>query len=95
MNSKDSIVYTDEYYSLYDEEEGEVEFHMVARITLADKQYAVFEDPDDEESLMIFTSEPDEEDSESFQPVLDEEESERIFYLFEAAYDEYEFGQAT
>ena len=31
MNSKDSIVYTDEYYSLYDEEEGEVEFHMVAR----------------------------------------------------------------
>ena len=48
MNSKDSIVYTDEYYSLYDEEEGEVEFHMVARITLADKQYAVFEDPDDD-----------------------------------------------
>ena len=83
MNSKDSIVYTDEYYSLYDEEEGEVEFHMVARITLADKQYAVFEDPDDEESLMVFTIEPD------------EEESERIFYLFEAAYDEYDFGEAT
>ena len=30
----------------------------------------------------------------SAPPVMDEDESERVFYLYEAAFDDYEFGQA-
>ncbi|MCR4882725.1 MAG: DUF1292 domain-containing protein [Clostridiales bacterium] len=94
MNLKDSIVYTDENLSLFDEEEGEVEFHMVARVTLDGHQYAIFEDPEDEEGLLVFNAEMDEDDNETFNPVMDEDESERVFYLYEAAFDDYEFGQA-
>lgn len=94
MDLKDSIVYTDENLSLYDEEE-ELDFHMVARVTLGGHPYAIFEDPEDEESLMVFDIVEEEDGNETYNPVMDEEESERVFYLYEAAFDDYEFGQAT
>ena len=94
MGIPDSIVYTDENLSLYDEEEGEIDFHMVGRITKDGRQYAIFEDPDDDEGLMVFYVDSTDDDNENFLPVEDEEESEQIFYLFEAAFDDYEFGSA-
>ncbi len=93
---QDQIEYTDEYIPLFDDEDGnEIEFHMVARVTLGEISYAILEDPEDEEALMVFCVTCDEEGNESFEAVEDEEESEKVFYLFEACYDDYEVGQAT
>ncbi|MBQ9308148.1 MAG: DUF1292 domain-containing protein [Clostridia bacterium] len=92
--AKDTIVYTDEMLPLLDENAEEMPFHLVAHVTRNDKEYAVLEDPETEDGLMIFHVTPTEEGYEDFAPVESEEESEEIFYLFEAAFDDYEVGNA-
>ena len=94
MEPADRLEFTDEMLSLFDEEEGDVEFHLLARITLGGQPCAVFADPDDEEGLMIFSITIDPDGIETFNPVEDEDESEKVFYLYEAAFDDYSFGQA-
>ena len=91
---KDTIVYTDETLPLLDENGEEMPFHLVARVSRNGKEYAVLEDPETEDGLMIFRVSPSEEGYEDFEPVDSEEESEEIFYLFEAAFDDYEVGNA-
>ncbi len=92
--AKDRIVYTNDDVTLYDENDEEIEFHLVARITLHDTDYVVLEDPEDEDNLMIFYCVKEEDGTESYTAVDSEEESEEVFYLFEACYMDYEVGNA-
>ena len=94
MDKQDRIDYTDDYLSLVDENGEETEFHMVARVTLRGRDYLVLEEPEDEESLIIFGCETDEDGFENYTALESEEESEEVFYLFEACYDDYEVGNA-
>ena len=94
MAGKDRIEYTDERLTLTDEDGGDIEFHLVARIAWHGKDYAVLEDPEDEDGLMVFRVLPDEEGGERFEMVESETESEDIFYLYEACYSDYEVGEA-
>ena len=91
----DRIDYTDEYLPLVDEDEEEVEFHLVARVTLHDRDYVVLEDPEDEDNLMVFACEKEEDGTENYTALDSEEESEEVFYLYEACFSDYEVGNAV
>ena len=84
----------DTVITLSDGEGGDYDFRLLARLEIDGIRYAVLEDPEEDGSVMIYRVTAGEDGSEAFEALETEEESERVFYLFQAEIEDYEFGEA-